>query len=110
MEPRAIWTIFNQAIGANINFFGSVSHPLRALKAPCMFRINVALSGAGIFSVQRTIAGKTVAGNLNLGTALVANAEYIFDIIVEAGEEIDFQTTGACTILKMSVVEKDDVD
>ena len=103
--------IFNQAIAANTNFIvtaPTTQQKLKALHAPCIFRIYVALDTAGIFSVQRTQGSQTIAENLNQGVALTANAGYMFDILVDDGEFIDFRTTAAGIILKMSIVEKDD--
>lgn len=111
-KPISRMIIFNQAVTANTNFLGTVAgNKLKALNAPCIFRINIVLSTSGVFSVQRTMptSSTAVVGNLNQGVALAANAEYMFDILVDEGESIDFQTTVSATILKLSVVEKDDV-
>ena len=115
--PKPIFDIFNQAIGANTNFVvssvviqgGGLTPALKASQTPCLFRIYVVLSVAGVFSVQRTRGGTLVVEYMNGGVALAANSAYIFDILVDSSDLIDFQTTVAATILKFSVVEKDDV-
>jgi hypothetical protein len=109
-------SIANRAVAANTNFIETAGTAglvnLKPDKTPCLFRIYIALSVSGIFSIIRQIQGSpitTVQENMNQGVALTAAAGYMFDILVDDGERIDFQTTVAATILKMSVVEKDDV-
>jgi hypothetical protein len=77
-------------------------------RGPCIFRIYVALSVSAVFSVQRQTSGAFVTENMNQGSALAANAGYMFDVLVDVGEKIDFQSTVTGTVLKLSVVEKDD--
>jgi hypothetical protein len=72
-----------------------------------MFRIYITLSVGGVLSVERSVGGTTVAEQLNSGNALTANCAYIFDIVVDSGETINFQTSVAATILKFSVREID---
>jgi hypothetical protein len=106
-HPLSLGIIFNTAVNANTNFFANSIAPVNV---PCTFRIYICLSVAGILSVQRTKSSVTVAEQLNGGTALVANAAYIFDIIVDQGSTINLQTTGTgTTILKCIVIEKDTV-
>ena len=100
-------SIFNTAIGANANFFAADLVPT---STPTLFRIYVCLSVAGVFNVQRTHGGVTVTENLNAGNALVANAAYMFDTLVDAGDTINLQTTVATTIIECSIVEKDNVE
>lgn len=107
LTPTSKGSIFNTAIGANTNFFAVNLAPTGT---PTLFRIYVCLSVAGVFNVQRRNGGVTQTENLNAGNALVANAAYIFDILVDAGDTINLQTTVAATIIKCSVVEKDNVE
>lgn len=100
-------SIFNTAIGANTNFFAADLVPT---STPTLFRTLVCLSVAGVFNVKRTHGGVTVTENLNAGNALVANAAYMFDTLVDASDTINLQTTVAATIIKCSVVEKDNVE
>lgn len=105
--PISKGSIFNTAIGANANFFAANLAPT---STPTMFRIYVCLSVAGVFNIQRRNGAVTQTENLNAGNALVANAAYMFDILVDAGDTINLQTTVAATIIKCSVVEKDNVE
>lgn len=110
--PIPLLSITNQAILANTMIVApdlTKQTVLKPKKSPCIFRIYVCLSVAGIFSVQRYDPSRTIAvENMNQGVALTANAGYMFDVLVDQGEGIDFQTTVGATILKLSVVEKDD--
>jgi hypothetical protein len=102
--PTSKATVFNTAVLANTNFLGSAITPTTT---PCILRIYICLNTAGVFSVQRTKTAVTIAEQLNSGTALNANAAYMFDILADSGETLNFQTTVAATILKFSVHEID---
>jgi hypothetical protein len=110
VRPRPKISIVSGNATANTNIIsnGTTAFPLNATKAPCIFRIYVCLATSGIFSVQRYNGAAAVVENLNQGVALTANAAYMFDILVDQGEKIDFQTTVTSVITKLSVVEKDD--
>jgi hypothetical protein len=110
VRPIAKANMVNQAVTANTNLIAATANQqsLSPTKGPCIFRIYVALSVSGIFSVQRQNQGPAVTENLNQGVALTAAAAYMFDILVDQGEKIDFQTTVSGIVLKLCVVEKDD--
>lgn len=108
-DPIPKLSMLNTVVTANTNFISTtVSNQLTASNPPCIFRIYVVLSVSGVFSVQRTKGGQTVTENLNQGVALTAAAGYMFDILVDNSEYIDFQSTATGLAVKMSVVEKDD--
>jgi|SRR5271157_1977536 len=108
--PQPILSLTNSPCTANTNIIAASTSatPLLPKKTPCIFRIYVCLGTSGIFSVQRTNGGATTAENLNAGVALTASAAYMFDIIVNSNDKIDFQSTVTGTIINLSVVEKDD--
>jgi hypothetical protein len=110
VRPIPKISIASGSATANTNIIsnGTTSFPLVPRKAPCIFRIYVVLGTSGIFSVQRYNGAAATTENLNQGVALTANAGYMFDILVDQGEKIDFQTTATGTVIKLSVVEKDD--
>ncbi len=66
---------------------------LTPTNTPCLFRIMVVLSVAGIFSARLTNGGTTVVANLNSGVALPADCAYMFDVLVHSGDTVNFQTT-----------------
>jgi hypothetical protein len=96
--------VFNTAlpaIGADL-----LAADITSLKSPGVFRIYVCIAVAGILTVDRTLAGATVSENLNAGTALVANAGYMFTVSVREAESynLHYSATGA-NILKMQIDE-----
>jgi hypothetical protein len=95
-------SIFNTAVNLNTNFFAADIVPVNM---PAVFRISVCMSVAGTFILRRKVGATTVSENLNLGTALVANAAYLFDVLVEQGESINLQHSATGTILSCKVAE-----
>jgi hypothetical protein len=101
-KPIVKASIFNTAVTANTNIFPS---DLTPTNAPTTFRIYACLSASGVLTVRRTKAGTTVSEQLNSGTALTANAAYIFDILVESGETVNLQYSVNATALSLKVLE-----
>lgn len=81
---------------------------LTPLVAPVTFRIQVAVSIAGIFSAAITNSGNTqvVIFNAVPGPALVATGLYIFEMMIHRGDSINFRysATGG-TIQNLRVIE-----
>jgi len=94
--------VFNTGITANTNIFTT---DLTPTYKPCIFRIYCCFSASGVLTVRRTYVGVTVSENLNSGTTLVANASYMFDIVVDEDETINIQYSVSATCIKLSVVE-----
>lgn len=59
----------------------------------CHFCIMVMLETSGVFSAMLTNGGVTKKLMLNSGNALPANCAYTFDILVHAGDTVNFQTS-----------------
>jgi len=95
-------SVFNTGVTANTNIFDSDLSPTYT---PCIFRIYCCFNASGVLTVRRTKAEVTVSQQLNAGATLVANAGYLFDIIVDSGETINLQYSVNATCLKLSVVE-----
>jgi hypothetical protein len=95
-------SVFNTSITANTNIFGSDLSPTNS---PTTFRIYACFDTGGVLTVRRTKAGVTVSEQLNSGNTLVANAAYMFDIMVESGETINLQYSVNATALKLAVYE-----
>lgn len=100
--PLTKGLVFNQAIGAGANIFGTALSPLRS---PTTFRIYACFDTAGLLIVRRTRGGVTVSEQLNSGANLVANAAYIFDIIVQSGDTINLRHSAGAQILYLKVEE-----
>jgi len=95
-------SVFNTSITANANIFSSDLSPTYT---PCIFRIYCCFDASGVLTVRRTKNGVIVSEQLNSGSALVANAAYLFDIIVDEGESVNLQYSVNATCLKLSVIE-----
>jgi hypothetical protein len=102
LTPSAKATVHNTAITAATNILASDITPS---DPPSVFRIFVAVNTAGVFSARITNGGATVGVNLNGGTALTANAAYIFDILVHSGDSVNFQHSANATLLVLRVEE-----
>ena len=94
--------VFNQAVGAGVDMFATALSPTNS---PTTFRIYACFDTLGVLTMRRTRAGATVSEQLNSGTALNANAAYIFDIIVQAGETLNLRHSAGAQILYLKVVE-----
>ncbi|GAI88131.1 unnamed protein product [marine sediment metagenome] len=93
--PLAKATIFNTALpAAEANWLGADITPTNS---PSFLRLHVTVAAAGIFRVARTVSAVTVTEDLNSGSALTANAAYIFDIEWRSGDSLNFSysVTGA---------------
>lgn len=69
------------------------SADLAPVNTPTLFRAMVMLETSGVFSAQLKNGGATKVLKLNAGVALVASAVYGFDILVHAGDTVNYQTT-----------------
>jgi hypothetical protein len=99
-------SLFNTSITANTNIFAS---DLAPANSPTTFRIYACFDTGGVLAVRRTKGTVTVSEQLNSGTALVANAAYMFDVIVESGETVNLQYSVDATALCIKVCEVEGV-
>jgi hypothetical protein len=102
LAPILKGSLFNAAVSAGANIFGS---DLTPTYSPATFRIYACFDAAGVLSVARMKGGTTVVEQLNAGSALNANAAYMFDVLVEAGESVNLRYSVAATALCLKVVE-----
>jgi len=72
---------------------------------PTTFRIDVIVDTAVTCLVIRDDGVGEVDALMNSGAALVANAEYIFDIMLTSSEAFNMEFGGACQILYLEVTE-----
>lgn len=91
---------------ANTNIFGA---DLTPTNTPCNFRVQVLMSNGGNFSVVITNGGNVQVGILNaMGGALIAGFIYTFDILVHAGDSINFRysnTGGTVQVLRVQEID-----
>lgn len=83
------------AKGAGADYFVA---DLAPTNTPCLFRILIAIDGAGVFSAKITKGGVAKVCSFNTGQALIADSLYTFDLLVHAGDTINLQHTVAANI------------
>jgi hypothetical protein len=93
----------NDALTLNTDWFLADISPTNT---PCLFRTMVMLATSGVFSAILINATVHKTLKLNGAVALVANAAYIFDILVKDGDTVNFQTSasGQGTIRVLEIV------
>lgn len=96
-------------VAANTNIFSTNIVPSYP---PTNFRVQVIMSNTGIFSVVITNNGNSQVGLLNGGTALVAGALYIFDVLVYSivipGDGINFRYSSTGGVIRTIQVQEID--
>lgn len=78
---------------------------LTPTNTPCLFRIMVCLDTAGVFSAMVTKDDNEQQLKLNEATNLVADAAYMFDILVHSGDSVNFQHSADATLKVLRVQE-----
>lgn len=101
-KPISKGSKFDTVITAFVNIF---STDLTPTHASTLFRIYACFNASDILTVRRTKAGVTRSETMNTGDPLVANAAYIFDVLVNSGDSINIQYGGAGTVLYLTVFE-----
>lgn len=111
--PTAKASVTNTAqVPANTDIlFTLTGARLTPTNTPTTFRVMVAMSNAGTFSAviyNGVNPAQVVNFNVVPGPVLVANGLYTFDMLVHAGDTVDFQYTATGgTILVLRVQELD---
>lgn len=78
---------------------------LAPTNSPATFRIAIAFNAVGVFSATVTRGGNTQVVNFNSGVNLNANAVYVFDLPVQAGDTVNFRYSVNATLMIMRVSE-----
>ncbi len=78
--------------GVGANLFNPDIEALNKIN-PCLFRTQIALSVAGVFSVVLKEGSASSKFDFNAGVALVANAIYVFDVLVSPNNKVNFQSS-----------------
>lgn len=92
----------NVAVTADTDILSAALTPLNY---PCLFRVMLAFSVAGIFRATITKAGNTQTVHFNSGNNLVAGAVYIFDLLIHEGGSVNFQYSIDTTLQVLRVQE-----
>jgi len=82
-----------------------LSRDLTPANTPCLFRIMVCLGTAGVFSSMVTKDDNEQQLKFNSAGNLVADAVYIFDILVHSGDTVNFQHSADATLKVLRVQE-----
>lgn len=107
---------FNKAVKKNENILEkdivmpSAATPVGVamlVKVSCSFNVSVP-SGKAMISLVRKYKDATIYPKLNEGKQMDSDTAYIFDLIVDEGESINFRLSEDGTILKLSVSESKD--
>jgi len=71
-----------------------------------IFRIQVCCDTAGVFSARITKSAVTVTAQFNSGANLTADSLYLFDMLVHAGDTVQFRhsATGIMLVLRVQEV------
>jgi len=102
LQQKVLASVFNAPVTANTNIFNTDLAPTRS---PVLFRVYVAFDTVGVLSIIRRRGTVSVVEQLNSGNSLNANSAYIFDVIVEQGETINFQYSVNANCLVLKVIE-----
>jgi len=92
----------NVSVTANTDI---LSEDLTPTNAPCLFRVMVCLNSAGVFSAMVTKSDSEQQLKLNAAGNLVADAAYMFDLLVHDGDLINFQHSADATLKVLRVQE-----
>ena len=82
-----------------------LSRDLTPTNTPCLFRIMVCLDTAGVFSAMVTKDDSEQQLKFNSAGNLVADAAYLFDILVHSVDSVNFQHSADATLKVLRVQE-----
>ena len=107
LEPRELANVHNTAVSAATDILSSTIAPSSGTpaKLAVLFRVQVAMNTAGVFSARITKSSTTVGVNFNSGANLVADSVYIFDLLVHNGDTVNFRHSVEATMLVLRVQE-----
>lgn len=102
LSPLARAEEHNIAVVGGADILGVAIVPLNT---PCLFRVAVGFDTAGVFSVTITRAANTQVQQLNHGVVLTANCLFMFDILVAAGDIINYRYSVNATLQTLRLQE-----
>jgi hypothetical protein len=94
--------IHDTAKAANTNFLAADITPS---DPPCLFRIQVQLDTAAVFSAKVDDGSSEVSLEFNSGAQLVAGVLYIFDMLIQEDDNVNFQADQIINVDKFIVHE-----
>ncbi|MBI4332187.1 MAG: hypothetical protein HY673_12990 [Chloroflexi bacterium] len=97
---QKITPLHNQAFTSGNDLLGSVLTPVYA---PSVFRLQVCIDAANLLYVRLTRGGNTQV--LDPFVRMGANIMYTFDLLVDAGDTVNFRFALSCTVKSFKVIE-----
>ena len=94
--------IHDDAVLANTDFLDTDITPS---DPPCLFRIQVQLDTAAVFSAMVSDGATEMTLEFNAGAQLTAGALHIFDMLVDEDDVVNFQCDAGANIDKFIVQE-----
>jgi len=82
-----------------------LSRDLTPTNTPCLFRIMICLDTAGVFSAMITKDDSEQKLKFNEANNLVADAVYMFDLLVHDGDSVNLQHSADATLSVLRVQE-----
>lgn len=101
--PEIKASLFRHGVVAATDFLADEINT--TMTYPVIWRIYAGFNAVGVLSLHRRIGAFTRIDELNAGVGLAANAAYMFDVMVEDGEEIQFQYSVNAWINSFKVAE-----
>lgn len=102
LAPLTKATVHNAAYVAAADILAADITPTNI---PSLFSITAAFTTAGVLSVDVTRGGNTQTMTFNHGVVLVADSIFMFDILVQSGDAINFHYSNNSNISLFKVVE-----
>ena len=100
--PIAKASIHGASPGANTSILGADLIPTNP---PCLFRTMICLGGAAIFYADFKQKDAVSTMKFNSGTALTADAVYMFDILVHSEDTVNLKVDTGVVIKELRVQE-----
>jgi|GEM_PF-6336985 len=104
LQPIVKASLHNEAVVADSDMLSSPAEPERT---PCLFRVMACFTAAGALSAVVTNGGDSQVVKLNSGNDLAASALYIFDLLLDEGDSVNFRYSINATLKVLRVQEID---
>jgi len=103
LSPLARAEVHNVAVVGGVAILGAAIAPLNT---PCLFRVQVGFLGAGVFSATIIRGGNTQTLAFNHGVVLTAGSLFFFDLLVSAGDTINYvySINTTCQVLRLQEI------
>lgn len=104
LQPISRASLHDEAIAADSDILSSPAEPERT---PCLFRVMACFDAAGALSAVVTNGGDSQIVKLNSGNDLTASGLYIFDLLLDDGDSVNFRYSVTTTLKVLRLQEID---